>query len=71
MKEIVIERETRLFALCESCFWSVSILDKRKCNTLLCPLCHKKRVVLIPLATNESFMHSFPDKGGLKLTLRS
>lgn len=70
MKEI-IGRQSRMLALCESCFWTVSVLDKRKCESTLCPSCHKKSVVLIPLAGNESFVYSFSDKRGLELSFAS
>jgi hypothetical protein len=60
-------RYQRQFALCESCFWSATILYsdiKEKQNSKIttsadnpsevCPICNKDSVVLIPLQENEA-----------------
>jgi hypothetical protein len=72
----------RQFALCESCFWSATILYstiKEKQNSEIttitsadnpsdmCPMCNKDSVVLIPLQDNEAYRMSIGDKRGLEI----
>jgi hypothetical protein len=72
-------RYQRQFALCESCFWSATILYspiKEKQNSEItsadnpsdvCPMCNKGSVVLIPLQDNEAYRMSIGDKRGLEI----
>lgn len=43
----------RHFALCESCFWSATILKMK--GKVACPLCTDSNVSLIPLAIDEQY----------------
>lgn len=56
----------RQFALCDSCFWTATILDTR--NRIVCPLCDNDSVSLIPLAINELCRLSLSAKSGLELS---
>jgi hypothetical protein len=77
-----VYRYHRQFALCESCFWSATILYstiKEKQNSEIttitsadnpiqvCPMCNKDSVVLIPLQENEAYHLSIGDKRGLEI----
>ena len=68
------------FALCESCFWSATILYsaiKEKQNSEIttsagnpsevCPMCNRDSVVLIPLQKDEAYQMSIGDKRGLEI----
>jgi hypothetical protein len=70
----------RQFALCESCFWSATILYgaiKEKQNSEIttsagnpsevCPMCNRDSVVLIPLQKDEAYQMSIGDKRGLEI----
>jgi hypothetical protein len=46
---------SRQFALCESCFWSATILESRRYDTDVCPLCSSEKMSLIPLARDEIY----------------
>ncbi len=60
------------FALCESCFWSATLLDSRQeiniVNLCECPACSNKNISLIPLAKDEIYKLSLTPKGGLDMT---
>jgi hypothetical protein len=75
-------RYHRQFALCESCFWSATILYsaiKEKQNgeittitkadnpSEVCPMCDKDSVVLIPLQKDEAYQMSIGEKRGLEI----
>ena len=73
-------RYHRQFALCESCFWSATILYspiKEKQNSEIttsagnpsevCPMCNRDSVVLIPLQKDEAYQMSIGDKRGLEI----
>jgi hypothetical protein len=76
-----VYRYHRQFALCESCFWSATILysalrEKHSEITTItsadnpndvCPICNKDSVVLIPLQENEAYRMSIGDKRGLEI----
>ena len=70
----------RQFALCESCFWSATILYsaiKEKQNSEIttsagnpsevCQMCNRDSVVLIPLQKDEAYQMSIGDKRGLEI----
>ncbi len=48
------------FVLCESCFWSVTILKRREDS--VCPVCAYSNVSFIPLSINESSQLSMNSK---------
>ena len=69
MYRLVVERKydskKRFFGLCESCYWTATIL--RDIETLQCPACLKDNVSLIPLNNNEKYEYSFKRKEGLQI----
>lgn len=56
----------RHFALCESCFWSASIL--RMEHDVACPTCTDSNVSLIPLAIDELYRIRLGSTAGLELS---
>jgi len=61
---------TRQFVLCESCFWSATILrsGRKKVHiTNFCPICSSDNISLIPLANDEAYYVHVRSKGGLEI----
>jgi predicted RNA-binding Zn-ribbon protein involved in translation (DUF1610 family) len=63
---VILEKKydysNRLFALCESCYWTATILAK--IVTYQCPVCQSKDVALMPLGRDEKYEYSVvPDHG--------
>ena len=63
---VILEKKydysNRLFALCESCYWTATIFTK--IETYHCPVCQSKEVALIPLGSDEKYEYSLtPDRG--------
>ncbi|MEW6603402.1 MAG: hypothetical protein AB1351_01790 [Thermoproteota archaeon] len=56
----------RHFALCESCFWSATILTTKEDVT--CPMCTGGSISLIPLAANDEYRIKLGTGGGLELS---
>jgi hypothetical protein len=69
MSEIILERKydyhNRLFALCESCYWTATIFTK--IESYECPVCHAENVALIPLNLDERYEYQFELKEGLDI----
>lgn len=68
--ERTYETTDRQFALCESCFWSATILkptDNDSRGSDSCPVCSIGYVSLIPLANNEVYELKVRPKGGLEM----
>lgn len=69
MYTLVVERKydskKRFFGLCESCYWTATIL--KEIETLQCPVCFNDNVALIPLNKDEKYEYSFERKQGLQL----
>jgi hypothetical protein len=61
----VSRKLVRRFALCESCFWSATLLSERE---LSCPSCPDSTVSLIPLAKDEEYRLRVSPSAGLELT---
>jgi len=55
----------RLFALCENCYWTATILKKVK--GYQCPFCHSDKVALIPLGNDERYEYSLEPKQGIQI----
>lgn len=55
----------RLFALCESCYWTATILMKME--GYQCPLCQSKDIALIPVNRDEKYEYHFEPKQGLDI----
>jgi len=54
-----------LFALCEKCYWTATIL--REIQTCVCAVCHSNKVALIPLGYDEMYEYSLDPKQGLEI----
>ena len=66
MSDVILERkydyDKRLFALCESCYWTATIFTK--IESYECPVCSGENVELIPLRLDEKYEYDLgPDKG--------
>jgi hypothetical protein len=57
--------KNRLFALCEKCYWTATIL--RKVDACGCPVCHSNEVALIPLGYDEKYEYSLDPEQGLEI----
>lgn len=62
---IVGKLARKRFALCESCFWSATLLDERDVS---CPSCPGSSVSLIPLAKDEEYRLKVSPSAGLELS---
>ncbi len=56
---------SKTFALCESCFWSATLLAERYVS---CPLCPDSSVSLIPFAKDEECRLKVSPLAGLELS---
>ena len=69
MSEVILERKydynKRLFALCESCYWTATIF--MKIESYQCPVCCDDNVALIPLNLEEKYEYQFKPKQGLDI----
>ena len=69
MYELILEKrydyQNRMFALCESCYWTATIF--RKIKSYQCPICLSKDVALMPLNLDEKYEFDFKRKRGLQI----
>ena len=69
MTELILERKydygNRLFALCESCYWTATIFTK--IESYECPGCRAGNVALIPLSLDEKYELQFKPEHGLDI----
>lgn len=69
MPELILERKydygNRLFALCESCYWTATIFTK--IESYECPVCRAGRVALIPLSLEEKYEYQYKADQGLDI----
>jgi hypothetical protein len=69
MYELILKErydyQTRVFALCESCYWTASIFMKIK--SYQCPICLSKDVALMPLNLDEKYEFDIEQKRGLQI----
>jgi hypothetical protein len=56
----------RLFALCESCYWTATVIMKME--SFQCPLCQSMDVALIPLSSEEKYEYSLEPGQGLQIS---
>ena len=68
MPKLILERKydygNRLFALCESCYWTATVFDTSEKQDLPCPICHNDQIALIPLSMDEQYSYTVkPDRG--------
>src|ERR687892_1272920 len=71
MKNLILDNSTSSihFVLCESCFWSATILKMGE--DCVCPACADSNVSFIPLSINESSRLSMSAKSWLEASLPS
>jgi NMD protein affecting ribosome stability and mRNA decay len=69
MSKVILEKkfnyDNRIFALCESCYWTATILTKME--NYKCPVCRACNVALIPLNLDEKYEYQFEPKQGLNI----
>jgi len=69
MYMMILEREydsrNRIFALCEKCYWTATIL--KKVESYQCPVCLGEEVALIPLYKDEKYEYSLAPNHGLQV----
>ena len=69
MPELILERKydygNRLFALCESCYWTATIFTK--IESYECPGCRAGNVALIQLSLDEKYEFQFKPEQGLDI----
>jgi hypothetical protein len=59
------DSRSRIFALCEKCYWTATIL--KKVESFQCPVCLGKEVALIPLSKDEKYEYSLEPRQGLQI----
>jgi hypothetical protein len=60
----------RQFALCDSCFWSATILRSGERNvhiTSSCPVCSSDNISVIPITSDDVYELDVGSKGGLQI----
>ena len=69
MSTVILAKEyncrNRLFALCEKCYWTATIL--KKVETCQCTVCHSDEVSLIPIGNDEMYEYSLEPEQGLQI----
>jgi len=69
MYTVILAKEynyrNRLFALCEKCYWTATIL--KKVEAYQCPVCHSEEVALIPLGNDERYEYFLEPEQGLQI----
>ena len=69
MSEVILEKkydnDNRLFALCESCYWTATFFTK--IASYKCPVCQSKDIDLIPLNRDEKYDYKYELKRGLQI----
>ena len=69
MPELILEQKydyaNRLFALCETCYWTATIFTK--IENYECPSCRAGNVALIPLSLDEKYEFQFKPEQGLDI----
>ena len=69
MSTVILEKkfdyQNRLFALCESCYWTATFFTK--IESYECPVCQSKDIALIPLNRDEKYDYNYELKRGLQI----
>lgn len=63
--ELECDSKKRLFGLCESCYWTASIL--RAVEHYKCPVCRGPEIALIPISQNEKYEYDRNTKHGFQI----
>lgn len=72
MELVELKKKERhaVFAICEYCFWTASIIDERY-DPASCPFCPEKKLEFIPIAASESYRYSLSEKGNVEMCFSS
>ena len=69
MSTVILEKKydynNRLFALCESCYWTATFFTK--IESYECPVCQSRDIALIPLNRDEKYDYKYELKQGLQI----
>jgi hypothetical protein len=69
MSTVILEKKSdyqnRLFALCESCYWTATFFTKLE--SYECPVCQSRDIALIPLNRDEKYDYKYELKRGLQI----
>jgi hypothetical protein len=69
MSTVILEKkydyQNRLFALCESCYWTATFFTK--IESYECPVCQSRDIALIPLNRDEKYDYKYELKRGLEI----
>ena len=69
MHTVILEKkydyQNRLFALCESCYWTATFFTK--IQSYECPVCQSRDIALIPLNRDEKYDYKYELKRGLQI----
>jgi hypothetical protein len=60
----------RQFLLCETCFWSATIIRSTQKNAIIinsCPVCSNTNISVIPLTNDDVYELYVRSKGGLEM----
>jgi hypothetical protein len=61
----VYDYDYRLFAFCQSCYWTATLFAK--VESYECPFCPGKNVELTPLDMNEEYEYQLEPNKGLEI----
>ena len=56
-----------IFALCETCHWCATYLDKSRVLNNKCPTCGNTSISTFPILPNEEFTYNYNEKRGVDL----
>jgi hypothetical protein len=56
-----------IFALCETCHWCATYLDKSRVPNNKCPSCSNTSISTFPILPNEEFTYNYNEKRGVDL----
>jgi len=62
--------KTRLFLLCDNCYWCASAIKTRLIDIDSCPQC-EKQISAIPLTENERYTYNYDHRHGVEVDFRS
>ena len=69
MSTVILEKkfdyQNRLFALCESCYWTATFFTK--IESYECPVCQSRDIALIPLNRDQKYDYKYELKLGLQI----
>jgi predicted RNA-binding Zn-ribbon protein involved in translation (DUF1610 family) len=69
MTTVILEKkfdyQNRLFALCESCYWTATFFTK--IESYECPVCQSRDIALTPLSRDEKYDYKYELKRGLQI----